>query len=109
MPLLPIDLQTLFAQLNQVGKEQAAQKELVPNAQAVQGSQLARQTDERDNKVNATQPQEQKGAEPVRGRNRRERKRKRAPREAAKEEKPASVKKDVFQDPALGSRIDITG
>ena len=32
MPLLPIDLQTLFTQTGQVGREQAAQKDAAPLA-----------------------------------------------------------------------------
>jgi hypothetical protein len=106
VPLLPIDLQILFTQSYQVGKDQAAAKELVPNAQAVQGSQLARQVDARDNKVNETQRQDQ-GADRVRKRNRREKQGKRdAP--AKDKKKPSSGKKDVLSDPALGSHIDIT-
>jgi hypothetical protein len=107
MPLLPIDLQTLFTQLNQVAKDQTAQKELVPNAQAAQGSQIARQTGVRDARVNETQKQEQ-GAEQVRQRGRRERQRGRKPPEK-KKGKPPEEKKDVFRDPALGSHIDVTG
>ncbi len=106
MPLLPIDLQTLFTQTYQVGKEQSAQKELVPNAQAVQGSQLARQVDARDNKVNEAQRQEE-GADRVRMRNRGEKRRK-EPREKEKRKAAPEERKDVFRDPALGSHIDIT-
>ena len=43
MPLLPIDLQTLFGQATQVGREQNALREGVPQAQAVQGAAMARQ------------------------------------------------------------------
>jgi hypothetical protein len=106
MPLLPIDLQILFSQTYQVGKEQAAQKDMIPNAQAAQGSQLAHQVDARDNKVNETTRQED-GPEQVKMRNRRERQGKRK-REGEEKEKKLPEKKDVFRDPALGSRIDIT-
>jgi hypothetical protein len=109
MPLLPIDLQSLFTQTYQVGKEQSVQKEAVAGAQAVQGSQIARQTDEKDKKVNEAARQGE-GPEQVKLRARRERGRRRRadarPREK-KSEPPR--KKDVFQDPALGSHVDITG
>jgi hypothetical protein len=109
MPLLPIDLQTLFTQSYQVGKEQSVQKEAVAGAQAVQGSQIARQTDERDKKVNETMRQEE-GPEQIRQRGRRERGRRQRASEQAKVKKAAaSQTKDVFKDPALGSRVDITG
>ena len=61
MPLLPIDLQTLFSQSNQVGKEQAIQKEATPAAQSLQGSQLVQKTEQRDNDVNET-PNQEEGA-----------------------------------------------
>ncbi len=109
MPLLPIDLQTLFTQTYQVGKEQSVQKEAVAGAQAVQGSQMARQTDERDNRVNETSRQEE-GPEQIKLRARRERGRRRRTEAKPREKKnPPPGKKNVFQDPALGSRVDITG
>jgi hypothetical protein len=108
VPLLPIDLQTLFTQTGQVGKEQSVAKEQIHNAQVVQGSQIERQTDARDKKVNEAEKQEGEGPGQVR---------KRGGREAAKERnqtrrkaKPAaSAKKNVYRDPTLGSRIDISG
>ncbi len=108
MPLLPIDLQTLFTQLNQVAKDQTAQKEMVPLAQAAQGSQIAKQTGARDTRVNETERQEQ-GTEQVRRRRRREGQKKRQAPEREKGKRPAEQKKDVFRDPALGSHIDVTG
>jgi hypothetical protein len=109
MPLLPIDLQTLFSQAHQVGKEQSVQKDMVPNAQAAQGSLLARETEARDNKVNETQKQEN-GAEKIRDKSRREGRRGRDSRES-EEEKKKSAKdgRNVFRDPELGSRVDISG
>ncbi len=57
MPLLPIDLQTLFSQANQVSKEQAIQKEAAPLAQSQQGAQMVQKTEQRDNAVNETNDQ----------------------------------------------------
>ncbi len=108
MPLLPIDLQTLFTQLNQVAKDQTAQKEMIPLAQAAQGSQIVKQTGQRDTRVNETQRQEQ-GTEQVHPRGRREGQKKRQAPERGKGKRAPEQKKDVFRDPALGSHIDVTG
>ena len=59
MALLPIDLQTLFTQANQVGKDQAVQKEAPPQAQSAQGAQIVQQAEQRDNAVNETTTQEE--------------------------------------------------
>ena len=109
MPLLPIDLQTLFAQSNQVGKEQAVQKEATAQAQALQGTQLARQTETRDKAVNETQPQPQ-GPEQVKTRLRRNRDQGRQQRERAEQmARPPQPPKEHFIDPALGRNVDLTG
>jgi hypothetical protein len=109
VPLLPIDLQTVFAQTNQVGKEQAAQKDATPQAQAVQGAELAQKTIRSDSTVNVT-PAEENEAEKVKDKSRRGAARKRggAARGGKKQpvEEPPAV--DVVRDPALGRNIDIT-
>ena len=109
MPLLPIDLQTLFSQANQVSKEQAIQKEAAPQAQSLQGAQLAQRTEQRDNAVNETHDQEE-GPEQVKDKNRRGADRKRRPpreRRAGKTP-PAPPARDVVRDPNLGRNVDIT-
>ena len=109
MPLLPIDLQTLFSQANQVSKEQAIQKEAAPLAQSLQGAQLAQKTEQRDNAVNETNNQED-GPEQVKDRSRRGADRKRRPPADSRGAKspPAKPARDVVRDPALGRNIDIT-
>ena len=106
MPLLPIDLQTLFSQSNQVGKEQAAQRDSTPQAQSLQGAQIAQRTEQRDNAVNETHNQEE-GPEQVKARAEGRRNRKREGRPAQKKPAPTPTR-SVFQDPALGRTIDIT-
>ncbi len=107
MPLLPIDLQILFSQSNQVGKEQAVQKEAAPLAQSLQGAQIAQRTEQRDNAVNETHNQEQ-GPEQVKARGRRGREGRPKRETRPKPPKQAPRPKAVFQDPALGRTIDIT-
>ena len=38
MSVLPIDLQTMLAQMDRVGKEQAVQKEISPHHQSLQAT-----------------------------------------------------------------------
>lgn len=108
MPLLPIDLQTLFSQTSQVGKEQAATKDASPLAQSLQGAQLAQKTEQRDNDVNETRESDE-GPEKVKDRVRGGAGRKRdaqADKQKSKAARPPARK--VVQDPALGRNIDIT-
>jgi hypothetical protein len=108
MALLPIDLQTLFTQSTQVGKEQAAQKDAPPAAQSLQGAQLAQKADIRDTTVNETHDQEE-GPEQVKNRARRGAERRKG-RQKGKQTKPpaAPPASDVVRDPALGRNVDIT-
>jgi len=108
LALLPIDLQTLFTQSSQVGKEQAVQKDAPPAAQSLQGAQIVQQQEVRDSSVNEAQEQ-QEGPEKLKDRARRgadRRKGRQKDRKPAGAQPPAS---DVVRDPALGRNIDITG
>jgi hypothetical protein len=108
MPLLPIDLQTLFSQANQVSKEQAIQKEAAPLAQSLQGALMAQKTEQRDNAVNETHDQEE-GPEQVKDRSRRGAGRKRRQTGEKRAARPAAPPaRDIVQDPNLGRNIDIT-
>ncbi len=109
MPILPIDLQTLFGQGAQVGKEQAVQKEAAPQAQSLQGSLLVQQTQTRDTSVNETRQQEQ-GPEQVKDRARRgAERRRRAPGKGPAAPAPRKPAAEPLRDPALGRHVDITG
>jgi hypothetical protein len=55
MAIQPIDLQTLFTQIDKVGKAQSAQKEGLAAQQALQGVQLQRKTEEHIQSVNEAQ------------------------------------------------------
>lgn len=116
MALLPIDLQTLFSQTTQVGREQAVQKDAPPAAQSLQGAQLVQKAEIRDASVNEAQ-EAQEGPERVkdkarRGAERREGRKKAGKRPAAPDPRrtgahpPAS---NVVRDPALGRNVDVTG
>ncbi len=107
MPLLPIDLQISFAQTNQVGKEQAAQKDASPLAQSLQGAQLAQKAEHADSAVNET-PKEEDEAEKVKDRARKGAERRGGGGGRKKQAAPPPPSADVVRDPALGRNIDIT-
>lgn len=114
MPLLPIDLQTLFGQAPQVGREQNVQRGSVPQAQALQGAEIVRQAGVQDASVNELREQEE-GPEQARIRERRRGRRETgAGRERRKNrppQKPAEDRdeRDIARDPALGRHVDISG
>jgi hypothetical protein len=114
MPLLPIDLQTMFSQMSQIGREQAVQKEVPPQYQAVQAEQIVRRTEHDDKAVNqAREPEE--GPERVKEQGRRRRRRGSPPERGRKGGGPAPVegqqpeRRQVFEDPALGHNVDLVG
>lgn len=107
MPILPVDLQALFTQLAQVGKEQAVRKDAPPQAQSLQAAQLVSKAEARDASVNETS-QPETGSEAVRDRARREGRRRQKP-PAQKDAPVATHADDELRDPALGRNVDVTG
>ena len=108
MAIQPIDLQTLFTQLDKVGKEQAAQKDGSAIQQALQGAQAQKKAEEQIQSVNEAQNMGE-GAERVKDRNTRKRQSdsgKRGHAETSEEEEPDA---EVIRDPSLGTHIDVSG
>ncbi|HEC61807.1 MAG TPA: hypothetical protein ENI27_06075 [bacterium] len=106
MPLLPIDLQTMFAQMNQVGKAQAVQKDSSPHAQLVQGAEMAQKAKAGDGVVPEAHDVGD-GLEKVK--EEKQRTKNETSREKKEKEKSAEEKKQVFEDPDLGLHINIIG
>ena len=106
MPILPIDLQTLFTQQTQVGKEQAAQKDASPHTQSLQASQIVQKTAVRDTTVTETR-QPDAGPEQVKERSGRQGRRREKKQRQAPAPRPAD--EEVVKDPALGHNVDLTG
>lgn len=115
MAIQPIDLQTLFTQLEKVGKTQASQKEGLAAQQALQNVQMQRKTEEHIQSVNEAQDTGE-GAEKVND----QRGRKNNAEEGQEENREAKDSGDgeneageenfaVIRDPALGRNIDISG
>lgn len=107
MALQPIDLQTLFTQTTQVGKEQAVQKDASPVAQSLQGAQLAQKAEIRDTAVNETHDEEE-GPEKAGDRARRGAERRKRQQKGVKASGAPVPSADVVRDPALGRNVDIT-
>jgi hypothetical protein len=109
MAIQPIDLQTLFTQVEKVGKSQAAQKEGLQIQQTLQAIQTQQKTEERIQSVNESQDMGE-GAEAVKDHSSRkdgaEGQNREGAEEKAAEEQPESL---VIRDPALGTIIDVSG
>ncbi len=107
MPIKPIDLQTLFVQLSQVGKQQAAEKDGAVLHANLHGAMVKRMEDEAAKAVQrpkddqaTTQVIDDEGGSGAGG-----------PGGEKKRDEDKAADKDVetISDPALGGHIDITG
>jgi hypothetical protein len=112
MAIQPIDLQTLFTQIDKVGKTQSDMKEGLQIQQALQGIRIQKKTEERARAVNESQNTGE-GAERIKDRA----SRRQAGEEGARpsdnpeedEGEDAPEDASVFRDPALGKNIDMSG
>ena len=104
----PIDLQTLFMRLNQVGKEQAVQKEAAHVAQEAQGSEIAKRSEAQAHSVNETKELED-GLEAVKDDEQKGAGAEGGSEEQTEKEELKVEKRKFFQDPELGTKIDISG
>jgi hypothetical protein len=106
MAITPIDLQTLFTQLDKVGKTQASQREGLALQQSMQGVQLQKKTNEQIQQVNEAQNTGE-GAEKINdhsggsGQNQ-----KNSGKKKEQEEEKKNIV-SVLNDPSLGKNIDI--
>jgi hypothetical protein len=112
MAIQPIDLQTLFTQMDKVGKAQAVQREGTQLQASLQGIENQRKTEEMIQSVNETQNTGE-GAEGVNEDARRggSGEGPALKGKAAGEEEEAETEKHprIIRDPALGQNIDFSG
>jgi hypothetical protein len=115
MAIQPIDLQTLFTQIDKVGKLQVSQKEGLALQEAIRSAEIQRRTDEHIQSVNEAQNTGQ-GMEQINDRNAGKRKPGEDPaggegREAqdAGEAPEERASARIIRDPALGRNIDFSG
>ena len=110
MAIQPIDLQTLFTQLDKVAKIQSDQREGAALHQAIQGSQLQRKTDEQIKAVNETQNTGEDGAEKIKDRGPQANDGGKGKKQEQEAEKPQQeeTKAKFIHDLSLGRNIDIS-
>jgi len=109
MAITPIDLQTIFSQVDKVGKTQAAVKEGQALHQSIQGNQVQRKLEEQIQQVNETQNTGE-GVDKINDHNQKHGAgsgNKKNKREDEQEEE-AQKDKPVLRDPSLGNKIDIS-
>lgn len=108
MPIQPIDLQNLFLRMNQIGKEQAVQREIALQHQSLQNSPLAKEIEHHDHSVN--QPDDMRNDLEKTDEDGGNRQGKGGTEsEEENQKKQRDRKRDCFTDPDLGHNIDITG
>jgi hypothetical protein len=110
MPLLPIDLQIMFSQMSHVGKEQAVQRDVLPQYQFVQGTEMVQKAEHDDSAVNQSQ---QLGEGPEKVKEQEEKEKQRQSQRQREGESGGSGReeeeKQVFEDPDLGHHVDLVG
>jgi len=109
MAIAPIDLQTLFTQVDKVGKAQVAQKDGQAIHQAIQGAAIQRKTDEQIQQVNEAQdPNDTERINDETQRQKENKKNNKKNDETDKEQEEQEHKTyTVMRDPSLGNKIDI--
>ena len=114
MAIQPIDLQTLFTQMDKVGKNQILQKEGLQIQATLQQAESQKKAEEQVRSVNQAQDMGY-GTSKIKDENSHPQNPENAPedekkeKEEAKNNDTAAVKNPYFRDPALGRNIDISG
>ncbi len=112
MPVSPLDLQTLFTQMDKVGREQSLQKEGAAIQQSVQGAVAAKRNEEQARTVKSTHSAEdderklqvdteEPGASSGQGGS--------GSADQEAEGQGGAEGKEVIKDPGLGLRVDLSG
>ncbi|MCL2810011.1 MAG: hypothetical protein FWD24_08145 [Treponema sp.] len=107
MAITPIDLQTIFTQVDKVGRAQVAQKEGQTLSQSIQGNEIQRKTDENIRQVNEAQDLGD-GTDKIRDREKKKEDSSNKEKKQKDEEEEKEKNKSVLRDPALGNKIDIS-
>jgi hypothetical protein len=113
MAIQPIDLQTLFTQVDKVGKDQSAHREGAQLQASIRSARVEQLEVERDHSVNEAQDTGQGGAERVKDRNGRRQGGKefltRDKKEAVDGEEEEEADPRIIRDPCLGKNLDVSG
>jgi hypothetical protein len=113
MAIQPIDAQVLFSRLNQMGKEQAEQKDGQMHAQVVQGAQIAKRTEEADHTVGESREAQGDDVRQVNDFSRRQRRQRKensgGEGETGEQGGEDGLRRQPLREDYLGKKIDITG
>jgi hypothetical protein len=104
MAVQPIDVQVLFSRLSQIGKEQAASKDAILQAQAAAGNEIVEKTRQQERSVRETVNIDE-GPEKAND----EEEKKNRKRGGNRKERHHEEEREVFQDPDIGTQVDISG
>ena len=108
MSIQPIDLQTLFVKMAQVGKEQAVEKDSITLQQQIQGSEIEKRNQHSDTSVNRADNSDT-GAEKAKE-DSEHNMHNHEKRENGKKKNSKTYKnKELLFDPNLGKNIDFSG
>ena len=112
MGIAPIDLQTLYTQLDKVSKTHGSQAQTLQVQSALQDVEKAKKQQEENEKIASTNMAEEDDTQKVKDRqyhqNNSKNQHKSNPDETQEESEPER-KKVAFQDPNLGQHIDVIG
>lgn len=108
MPIKPLDLQTLFVKMSQVGKEQSHIKNAAAVQQSLRGQEISREELKKDHQVNESSEDTESGKvkDDQKNASQGEGKDESGGLELSDEMKR---KKEVFSDPDMGQHVDISG
>jgi len=112
MSIKPIDLQTLFLKMNQVGKEQAQTRAAVQHSQELQAEKILRMDEHRDHSVNEVDTQDEESSKinkdggEAQNQGSSHKGDRNAEDGSGKEE---GQKNPKYKDPLLGQKIDLEG
>eukprot|EP01156_Anaeramoeba_ignava_P015857 Anaeramoba_ignava/a616399_95.p3 GENE.a616399_95~~a616399_95.p3 ORF type:complete len:108 (+),score=15.94 a616399_95:180-503(+) len=107
MSITPLDLQTLFMKMANVGKEQAAIQKSVEHQQEREADHIVKQENSRDHSVNRTEAD--KEVEKSKDSNDKKNSKNEEFKSSVSEEDKEEEKINYFTDPDRGHNIDISG
>jgi len=110
MSLRPIDLQNLFGRLNEISKQQAAVLEASHHAQKVAGSEIAEKSANLQNRVSKTEDIEEGPDKPKKIGEEEfyHQQQHHHAKKDSEDENSDDTKDDIFRDPDLGNKVDIS-
>lgn len=110
MSLRPIDLQNLFGRLNEISKQQAAILEASHHTQKIAGSEIAEKSANLQNRVSETEDIEEGPDKPKKIGEEEfyHQKHHHDAKEDEDDENSEDSNNDIFRDPDLGNKVDIS-